>query len=153
MLSLVTFADIVAESTRTSVNAPSPEKGMIIYAAVESETAVEHPPLQSPSPRLQDAARDRKVSTTAGSRREHHGSKEGSLSGSRSKRRGTQEHVDNEGKVLNSGSANTSKGKDKKDRASKNGTKSAKRVVIDGDRATTIAGRYFISIFSRHSPV
>ena len=117
---------------RSPIDPSSPDKSTIAVDTASIADQSKPEAVQSPS------GIERKTSTA--SRKDHHGSKEtSSVSGSRGKRRGTHDHIDTSG----AGSAVNSNRKDKtsKDREkSKNGTKSAKKVVIDDDVATTIAG-------------
>eukprot|EP00794_Sanderia_malayensis_P019213 gene19213-21137_t len=133
------------------VDAPSPDKSITAAAEIASVAATEQQAteaVQSPTARSQqEVAKERKTSTASGHTRRdaHGGSKDGggsSLTGSmRGKRRGTQDQIDFSagGSTTNSTSRRDKMGSKEKDKSKNGASKSAKRVVIDDEVATTTA--------------
>ena len=112
----------------------SPTKSPIVPDASSSNDHVTNDVAPSPS-KTSEGNSFRKTSAVGGSRKDQHSTREGgSVSGgSKSKRRGTIENAETDGKPANALNGKVRGVKDK-EKSSKSGGKSAKKVVIENGK-------------------
>eukprot|EP00795_Rhopilema_esculentum_P001293 gene1293-15680_t len=129
-----TIIEKASERLKTPSNTQSPDKSNAFTSdAVSVPDQSKSEPEQSPTVKTQESSNHGKTSAVGGSRREQHAGKDSvGTSASRGRRRGTADHIEVENK-FGSASKHKEKGGKEKDKL-KNGSKSAKKVVIEDDK-------------------